>query len=550
MRFARNRPNQTALSLAACLLTLLTLPSPEVLAAEATESPRFSITRFGIDGTLLLNADEVDRALQPFTGPDRTFSDLQRARAALLALYAARGYTTIDVVLPPQDITDGVVVFQVMESSLGTVAVVNAGQRSRSERNATRPLVRLKPGVPPDVRALDRALELANENPAKYTTVLLKRAAEPHTVDAEVQVDATDPLDFFVALDNTGTDETGDLRMSLGVRHANLFDRDQIFTFQYVTAPYDSDDPDEFRPLPNDRVKIFGASYRIPLYSWGGMVDLVGGYSSVDSGRVQNLFDVSGSGKQAGARYIQLLPRVGNWSQRVSAGFDWRAFDSRVMPLGADLNLTPSVTVRPLSLGYAGSWNDGSGWAAGLTTVLSHNVPGGADGGDADFAAARAGADAAYLLLRWNAGVQVPLPAAARLHMSTRGQWTPDALVAGEQFGAGGVASVRGFFEREIADDQGVSGTLEVESQNLGPRIHLGSVDTRVLGFYDWAALWRNEALPGEDDRQTIASLGIGLRLSHHSGVSLSVEHGWVIESGGTRDSGDGRAHVLLAWTF
>ena len=54
-----------------------------------------------------MTSEEIDATLQPFTGAERTLADVQRARAALEAAYAQRGYGATQVVLPEQEIAEG-----------------------------------------------------------------------------------------------------------------------------------------------------------------------------------------------------------------------------------------------------------------------------------------------------------------------------------------------------------------------------------------------------------------------------------------------------------
>ena len=64
-----------------------------------------------MEGATPVPPERVDAALAPYVGTDRTIDDLQRARAALELIYARRGYGATRVLLPEQEIKDGVVVW-------------------------------------------------------------------------------------------------------------------------------------------------------------------------------------------------------------------------------------------------------------------------------------------------------------------------------------------------------------------------------------------------------------------------------------------------------
>ena len=79
-------------------------------------SPKFAIQRYAISGNSLLPNEELERIVAPYTGEQKDFADIQRALEAVEQAYRARGYGVVRVVLPEQDITNGVVQFRVVEA--------------------------------------------------------------------------------------------------------------------------------------------------------------------------------------------------------------------------------------------------------------------------------------------------------------------------------------------------------------------------------------------------------------------------------------------------
>ena len=70
---------------------------------------RFETLRFDVDGNTLLKPADIDAAVAAYTGADKDFSDIQRALETLEGVYRDRGYGVVQVLLPEQDITRGVV---------------------------------------------------------------------------------------------------------------------------------------------------------------------------------------------------------------------------------------------------------------------------------------------------------------------------------------------------------------------------------------------------------------------------------------------------------
>jgi hemolysin activation/secretion protein len=377
-----------------------------------------------------------------------------------------------------------------------------------------------------------------NEHPAKQTTVLLRSGAAENQIDATVKVTDEKPLKFVVTLDNTGTPETGRYRAGFGIQHSNLFNRDHILNLQYVTSPEN----------PSD-VTIFGAGYRIPFYEHNSSLDLFAGYSDVDSGTLQGLFNVAGSGTIFGARYNLHLNRIGAYEHKLSFGLDYRAYKNDVQFVGIAGSIVPDITVHPASVTYNGLWRTTSS-EYGFYGGYSRNIPGGNDGRDSDFKAARFDATASYRIWRGGAHFTTVLPREWQLRAIINGQYTEDALVPGEQFGFGGPDSVRGFFVREVANDKGYSTSLEVYTPEFDTPFGWKEAKMRALAFWDQGKTSRNKSQPGDISGQSGGSVGVGLRFAYAKTLSLRLDFAHVIDPAGLQGRNDQMLHAGVAVLF
>lgn len=520
-------------------------PAP---AAAPAQEPRFDIGRFVVQGATLLTNDEIEAAVGPFRGKARDFADVQRALEAMERAYAAKGYNAVQVILPEQEVERGEVRFRVIEARIG--AMVVEGNKFFDETNIRNSLPALAAGGSPNIHRIADNLRLANESPAKQTTVLLRGGAEEGVVDAVVRVSDERPIKYSLTLDNTGTSQTGAYRVGLGYQHANLFNRDHVLSMQYVTAPNDAEDPDRFSVVPNKNVLIAGGSYHIPVYRRGDSIDISAGYSNVNSGVVQNLFAVSGVGTIFGIKYNYALPRWGDVEHRLALGWDWRAFQSSVVQVGSDFSLIPDITVHPISVQYSGTYRQLSHETSYYLNFYQ-NLPGGNDGGSAAFEASRPGARPGYTYWRYAINHNRAFANDWQLRAGLNGQATRDKLVAGEQFGIGGIDSVRGFLEREIVNDHGYRGTIEGYTPDLAKLADwLSGYRMRGVVFYDFGRVTRMEPLPSEPLRQSIASAGFGVRLARGTNLSLRLDYAVVLDQGGLQGRGDGRTHMTFAYIF
>ncbi|HZQ73386.1 MAG TPA: ShlB/FhaC/HecB family hemolysin secretion/activation protein [Burkholderiales bacterium] len=505
---------------------------------EAPPAPRFAIQKFTVDGNTLLPQKEVDRLVAPYIGPDRDFGSVQEALEALQQAYADRGYTAVRVLVPEQDLRGGDVHLQVVEARVRDIKV--EGNRFFDAANVLASVPALKQGEPPNTRKISQDIQLANENPAKQTTVVLEPSDEPGKTDATLRVVDDDPRRVTLSLDNTGTPATGMLRAGIGYQHANLTGRDDVLSAQFITSPTEI-----------NNVKIFGAGYHLPMYRWGGAFDFIAGYSDVNSGTVLDLFTVSGSGTILGARYTHTLPNIGAYQQKLGVALDYRAFKQNVVLVGTTGTVVPDITIHPISLTYTGRQSLAGSDLSFLVSVSQNipDIPSSSDGNQDAFSLQRPNAPADYRIFRAAGAWSYALPNDFLLRLAANGQWARDPLVPGEQFGMGGQDSVRGFYEREAANDSGLRVSGEVYGPDMGARLGLGDTwRARLLGFID--AAHGEDKDPARALKTGMSSFGLGARVNQGKTLSLRVDAAIVTNQSPTRPDNHGRIHFSLAYSF
>jgi hemolysin activation/secretion protein len=521
--------------LAIGLLILLAMPS-RAETQRVDSIGAFEITRFEVDGNTVLKTSTVESLLAGFTGKGRNFSDVERAMQVLEAAYRKRGFTVVKVTLPEQELNQGVVHLKVVETRIGGVRVT--GNSFHGAANIRRSLPTLEEGVIPNTDDLSAGIRTANENPSKKVNLQLQNGEQPGSIDALVQVVDEKTWSAGALIDNSGVDSSGRTHVTAQYENFNLWGLDHVFSLQYTTS---TENP--------SRISVYGAGYHIPMYADGDSLDFYGSYSNVNAGSVSagllNL-DVSGAGTVFGAHFTHELVRSGRYDSQLVAGIDRKAFRSDVALLG--LQLGGDVTVDPLSLSYVGQWSLPIGNVNFYLTGV-RNVPGGSQASEADFTAARSGAAPNYGLLRYGAGFNRTLPQEWLFRLTLNGQATHDALIPGEQFGVGGAASVRGLQERDLSNDTGFTANVELYTPNLCAA--RGAV-TRcsVLAFVDDGHLSRNDALPGEEVRESVTSGGIGFRLASGRTLSLQMDYGQVLTASQAPQKGERRLHALMAVAF
>jgi hemolysin activation/secretion protein len=499
-----------------------------VTAAEA----RFPIHSFEVLGNTTIAENLIHKELAGYYGLAQEFSDLEAARMALQDLYVQHGYSAVKVTIPEQEVSGGTIIFQVTESRIGRVMVT--GANFHDEENIRRTAPALSEGEVPNVVAIAESLRLANNNPSKKEHLVLKTSEQPDLIDALIKVDDKKTGVFFATLDNSGTPETGNSRLAIGYQDYNVLNRDHLLTLRLVMSP------EEY-----EAVSILGVGYQIPLYQYADTLDLYAGYSNVDSGTVAGLFDVSGEGSVVGARYTHNFRKKSRYEDSLSLALERREYKNNIdfsgLPIGSDVN------IQPLTLTYKGGLSKPRTEADFYLSAV-RNIPGGESGGDTDFEKIRTGADSNYGLWRLGGNVTYTLPAGWVLRAVVNAQHSDEPLIPGEQFGLGGMASVRGFDERVVTGDRGWAASANIYTPDLARTQSLVERKLRLAMFVDGGEVNRVEPLPGEAERVRLGSVGVGVHYSQGKALTMRVEYGHVLNSAPIY--GDGKLHASITLLF
>jgi len=531
-------------------------------APSLAQDEHFDIVRFQIEGNTLLPEAEVQRVVTPLLGLKRVYGDIQKALEALEGAYRRAGYSTVQVYVPEQELTTGVVRLQITEGVIGKVLI--SGNKIFSNANVRAGLPELKEGRAPNLRRMSENIQLSNENPAKQIEVTLGVSEEEGKVDAKVVVTEENPQRVFATVDATGTAATGISRVGVAYQHANLFNRDHTLTLAYTSS---ADAP------AGVKVDIFSLGYRIPFYALGDSLDFIYGKSGVNtpstSPTLGGALGIVGKGDVFGLRWNHYFARRGEYSSKLIFGFDYKYINSRCTSAGDPTDIdppTPAIaacvpyTTRPLSLTYSGqrlspgqmfdySIGIAQNWALGTrytnlddtTDRYSYLTSGNRSGRD-DFSIVRLGGS---YLTAFQTDWQVRVAASS--------QYAGKPLVAAEQFGLAGSTAVRGFTERAASADNGYVVNVEAYTPELAKAAGIpGSL--RVLAFYDFSRGYNHGVPEGSltPARIGVASVGAGLRYGIGKDFSLRFDLGQVLDAGppNTKERGDWRGHLNVMFAF
>ena len=533
-----------------------------VAAPCLAQDEQFDIVRFQVEGNTLLPQAQVQGILAPLAGPKRVYGDIQKALEALEGAYRAAGYSTVQVYVPEQELTSGVVRLQVTEGVIGKVII--SGNQHFDDANIRASLPQLKEGKAPNLRLMSEAIQLSNENPAKQLAVTLGVSEEEGKVDAKVAVTEEDPQRFFATLDSTGTAATGRSRLGVAYQNANLFKLDHTLTLAYTGS---ADAP------AGVKVDIFSVGYRMPFYGLGDSLDLIYGNSGVNtpstSPTLGGALGIVGKGEVFGARWNHYFARRGEYSSKLIFGFDYKHINSSCTTAGTPASTDPPTppiaacvpyTTRPLSLTYSGQrlspgrmfdYNIGIARNLALGTQYT-NLDGATDRYSYLTSGNRATRDD-FSIVRFGGSYLNAFQTDWQLRVAASAQYAGNPVVAAEQLGLAGSTAVRGFDERAAAADSGYFANAEIYTPEIG-KIAGSRSSLRALAFYDFAR-GRNHNVPVGSLTLTkidVASVGAGLRYAIGKDFSLRLDLARVLDAGpaGTQERGDWRGHLNVMVAF
>jgi Hemolysin activation/secretion protein len=487
---------------------------PCACAAEAPAT-RFDVMAYQVVGNSALSAADIERAVYPFLGPQRSEADVEAARAALQALYADRGLATVAVSVPEQDAGNGLVTLQVSEQRIGRLRVNGATYFSPDavERGAPS----LKEGGVPDFNAVQRDIVALNQLPDRRVTPDIKPGVGPNTVDVDLNVDDTLPLHGSLELNNRSSANTSDLRLNATLRYDNLWQRGHSLSLSAQTAP----------ERPSD-ARVFSVSYlaRLTDSPWSLLAYAVSSDSEV---AVLSDFNVIGNGTLAGVRAIRALPARTGFFHSLSLGIDYKDFKEE-----SNFDSAP-IKYYPLNLAYNADWvseRTHSSFGATLT-VNSGGLGFGADrcGNDhcnpsepGSFDYKRYNARPNFVHLRLEGSHTRTLGKDVQLFGRAQTQLAAEPLISNEEMSIGGLDTVRGYNESEALGDYGVTAQLELRSPSFASWFGSSAQEARARAFVDGGYVRIHKPLPEQTPSETLVSVGIGATAQFFDHLNGSVD--------------------------
>ncbi|MCU0984620.1 MAG: BamA/TamA family outer membrane protein [Acetobacteraceae bacterium] len=496
------------------------VPEPTLAAPPAAGPPagaerlRFTLAELVIEGVTAYAPEELRPLYAGLLGREISVADLFSVAEAITARYRADGYMISRALVPAQRIENGIARLQVIEGYVSEVTLEGAAEpmlRDRAERavSVSRPLT---------LRRLERAILLLNDLPGVTAQGLIEPAPEGPTGAARLAVTAESRRVWrgYVALDNRGSRYVGPWQATVGGEVSSVLRTYDRLAFRAVGAS------------PLRELRYAEAAYETPVGDDGWTAFGSVFVSRSEPGFTLAALDTKGSaqGGTLGAAYPLIRTRAENL--RLSIAFT--PYDSDNDVLGRqDVSPAYEDDMRPVRLAATYDLADGWGGLNFLFVELSQGLDGLGASSESRPNPSRPGARTDFTRLLFEASrlqaLDWVMPGLG-LYLAARGQWSfGSALVAYEQFGLGGARFGRGYDPSEIAGDNGIAGTAELQWSAVFPASRYSFGEQATLQpylFYDAGTV--TNARSGEFPSQSLASTGAGIRLWLGDAFAAAIE--------------------------
>ncbi len=499
------------------------------------------VVSVGID---LLKTPEFLELMQEYIGKPVSLKSLNQLTRDVVMFYRKSDHPVVDVVLPEQNVTSGIIQVVVLEGKVGKVQVEG---NQWFESSFLKEQIRSKMGDTLSLRELGEDINWINSNPFRQVDMVFTPGQKFGQTDLLLKTKDRFPIRFYTGYEDSGNDLTGDERILLGFNWGNAMKKDHQFNYQYTAD-------DNFNKL-----SAHSWSYVAPL-PWHHRLAFFGSHAESKADIANRLFNLTGTSWQISSRYtVPLpsftvsLPSLRDYVHEVAAGFDYKQSNNNLEFGGAQVFNT-STDILQGTLGYNGSLRDT--WGSTALGVNLFYSPGDitADNKETNFRAARAFAKPDYFYSRISLERVTKLPKDFSWIVKGTYQLADSNLLGSEQFGIGGFNTVRGYDEREANGDEGYLFSTELRTPSLSPASWFGiskiTDQLQFLTFFDYGVTENNQLLPGEDPHILLASVGPGLRYALNPYLSMRADYGWQLYDTGNNKRYNSRLHLGVVVSY
>jgi len=267
---------------------------------------------------------------------------LQEIKDVIVSFYGKYNHSIVTVLVPEQEITNGVLQLIILEGKVGEIRVIN-NHYWPTKRILNNIWLRENDTI--DTARLLADVAWLNKDPFQNIDVLLQTGKKEGYTDIELIVKDRFPFRPYVGGDNSGTEFTGFNRIFFGFNLGNLFYSNQVLTYQYTAA--------------FDFYKFYAHTLNYTAHlPWRHSIVLYGGYSK----NKPNLpgLNSDGESSQVSARYEVPINNIyKNYQHNLIIGGDYKLSNNNLETVEnvSQVKISRKAALTQFMLGYQSNVN-------------------------------------------------------------------------------------------------------------------------------------------------------------------------------------------------
>ena len=473
---------------------------------EAVEDAQALITLKNIhfQGVTILGDMELKGLVERYLNVPMSYEQMLDIGMTVETYYRQNNYLA-RVILPPQDLTDGVLMVDVIESVFSKVEVEQElADLPNTQAHVEAIILAQQPtGEPLNTKSLDRALALANDLPGMNVQGSLRQGSDAGETELLLKLYQGRTRQAELSLDNAGSRATGVQRLMASMTWFNPNDIADLLSLVAVHTQ------------GSDYARL---AYSLPVGTDGWRMGL---NTSAMSYEVvvgeQGMVGAVGHAVTQGLEWLYPLLRADDRSATVTLTADAKKFQNT----SAQGLLMSDYEAKVLAAQVSGFYRDlNPGGGTGTYALqLSHghiNLDGSLSQQTDSTTVQTAGM---FDKLRVNGTWQQSLSTQTTAFVSYTGQVADRNLDSSEKMQLGGMNGVRAYPTGEGSGSDAQLVQLELR--------HSLESGVNLTGFYDWGQIWlqHDPSYPGgpQHNRNTYKGFGASVAFTNDDGVNFKA---------------------------
>ena len=454
---------------------------------------KITISQFQIIGSTVFTQEQLTEILKDYINQPITFAQLIEVQNIITKLYQEKGYVTSGAFIPVQVITQGIVKVQVVEGKLEAIEVEGL---KRLNPEYIRSRIAIYGQAPLNQETLLKGLQLLQINPLiKTISAELTTGNFPGTSILNIKLTETEPFDIKLAYDNYRSPTVGSNRVSGDIAHDNLLGwGDRLNIRYYHTEGSDSLDDVSYTLPINPRNGTLTARFRLSN-------------SQVIEPEIFERLNLESKYKKYELSYRQPIIKSVNDEFAMGIGVDWQTNSNFLLdqPFPLSRGADNQGKTRIFALRWVQEYTHQSekeAFFAYSQFSFGLNAFGATDNGDDQ-------PDSEFIAWRGQVQYLNLFTPDVRLLLRSELQLANEALLPIEQYGFGGIYTVRGYTQDALLSDNAWFTSAELQTNIL--KIPQWNTTLQLSSFVDFGIIWNSDDtyLP----TNSLASVGLGVRL-------------------------------------